>query len=70
MTPEQALKVCLDTLEKIAETNGTVESSSLMDWRRKVKIMAEKAHAQASRAAHHAAAGTPHIPQPQPSRRD
>lgn len=49
MTPEQALKVCLDTLEKIAEVDGAIEATSLSDWRRKVKIMADKAYSQASK---------------------
>jgi hypothetical protein len=50
MQRSDAVLLCLDTLGKIAETNGTIESSSLMDWRRKVKVMAEKAHNQARKA--------------------
>lgn len=50
MTPMKALHACLETLEKIADENGPIESSSLMDWRRKVKLMAEKTHAHVQRS--------------------
>jgi hypothetical protein len=69
MTPEQALKVCLDTLEKIAEANGCIEATSLMDWRRKVMVMAERTHAQASKALRKAHDATPVIPLAAPERR-